>query len=159
MDTETMLPQQSLGKAPSALVSVLQCKCPRCRSGKMFAEHNPYKWSRMMKMNPSCPVCSQPFELEVGFYYGSAYISYALGVAISVASLIAWWVLICLGVHDNRIFYWLTCNAVLLVALQPLLMRLARGIWLYFFVKYDKDWPRRPPEQLERTNREQGNNW
>lgn len=110
-------------------------------------------------MNTPCPVCGQPFELEVGFYYGSAYISYALGVAISVASLLAWWVLVGLSVHDNRIFFWLALNAVLLIALQPLLMRLARSIWLSFFVRFDQDWSLHPPEQPERTNKEQGNNW
>lgn len=112
-----------------------------------------------MKMNEPCPVCGQPFELEVGFYYGSGYISYALAVALSVASLVAWWVFIGLSVNDNRIFYWLIFNAVLLLSLQPLLMRLARAIWLSFFVRYDKNWRTNPPKQSERLNKDQGGNW
>ncbi|GAB3419416.1 DUF983 domain-containing protein [Niabella aquatica] len=126
----------------------------------MFREKNPYHLSKTMKMNEPCPVCGQPFELEVGFFYGSGYISYGLGIAISVASLIAWWVFIGLGVQDNRIFYWLVFNGILLVALQPILMRLARTMWLWVFVKYDKDWRTNPVrQQLERLNKEQGNNW
>ena len=87
-----------------------------------------------------CPVCGQPTEKEPGFYYGTGYVSYALAVAISVASFIAWFVLIGMSVKDSRFFYWLAANAVLLVVLQPWLMRVSRSIWLSWFVKYDPDW-------------------
>ena len=57
-------------------------------------------------MHPLCPVCGQPTEIEVGFYYGTSYVSYVLTVALSVATLVAWWVIIGLSVNDNRFFYW-----------------------------------------------------
>jgi hypothetical protein len=90
-----------------------------------------------MKMPDTCPVCGQPVEIEVGFYYGTGFVSYALAVAISVASFIAWKVLVGMSLNDNRLFWWLGVNALLLVVLQPLLMRLSRTIWIYFFVRYD----------------------
>lgn len=159
MHTQTIPSVQSSEESKPGFLKVLQCKCPRCRKGNLFVERNPYKLSTTMKMNEPCPVCGQPFELEVGFYYGSGYISYALAVALSVASLVAWWVFIGLSVNDNRIFYWLIFNAVLLLSLQPLLMRLARAIWLSFFVRYDKNWRTNPPKQSERLNKDQGGNW
>lgn len=159
MHTQTIPSVQSSDESKPSFLKVLQCKCPRCRKGNLFVERNPYRLSSIMKMNEPCPVCGQPFELEVGFYYGSGYISYALSIALSVASLIAWWVFIGLSVNDNRIFYWLIFNAVLLLALQPLIMRLARAIWLSFFVRYDKNWRTNPPKQSERLNKEQGANW
>lgn len=91
-------------------------------------------------MNKTCRVCGQPSEIEPGFYYGTAYVSYALTVALSVASFVAWYVLIGMSVKDNRFFIWLVVNAVLLVFLQPWLMRLSRSIWISWFVKYDPDW-------------------
>jgi len=160
MQTETLATTQNIKEADPGFLKVFQCKCPRCRIGDMFQEKNPYRIKKAMKMNEPCPVCGQPFELEVGFFYGSGYISYALGIAISVASLIAWWIFIGLSVHDNRIFYWLIFNGILLVAVQPPLMRLARSIWLWFFVKYDSNWRETPAEQQsERLNKDQGNNW
>ncbi len=159
MHTQTIPSVQPSEENKPSFLKVLQCKCPRCRKGNLFVERNPYKLSSIMKMNEPCPVCGQPFELEVGFYYGSGYISYALSIALSVASLIAWWVFVGLSVNDNRIFYWLIFNAVLLLALQPLIMRLARAIWLSFFVRYDKNWRTNPPKQSERLNKEQGANW
>ncbi|WP_204307124.1 hypothetical protein, partial [Klebsiella aerogenes] len=65
-------------------------------------------------MNAECPVCKQPTEIEVGFYYGTGYVSYALTIAITVATFVAWKVLIGLSfnIDDNRIFYWLGANVV-----------------------------------------------
>ena len=93
-----------------------------------------------MKMNAECPVCKQSFDLEPGFYYGTSYVSYAFAIAITVASFVTWWILVGISINDNRVFYWIIVNGVLLILLQPLLMRLSRTIWLAFFVKYDANW-------------------
>jgi hypothetical protein len=143
---------------PSAL-NILACKCPRCRLGDMFKEKNPYHLKKTMSMNENCPVCGQPFDIEVGFYYGSSYASYALSIAISVATLVAWWFLIGFNISDNRIFYWLAFNALLLVALQPVLMRQARSIWLAIFIRYDRNWRNNPAQKPERVNELEKNNW
>ncbi len=111
-------------------------------------------------MNKTCPVCGQPTEIEVGFYYGTSYVSYALSVAISVASAVAWWVIIGFSAHDNRFLYWIFTNAVLLVVLQPYLMRLSRSVWISWFVRFDPYWNENNPADVsERLNDDQGNNW
>ena len=141
------------------ILNLLACKCPRCRRGDMFANKNPWRLKSTMKMNDRCPVCQQPFNIEVGFYYGSGYVSYALSIMLCVASFLAWWVLIGFSLNDNRFFYWIAANAVLLVLLQPYLMRVARTGWLAFFVRYDRNWRTNPPKEAERTNKDQENNW
>lgn len=141
------------------VVNLLSCKCPRCRIGDMFEYKNPWHLKHTMKMNKECPVCKQPFNLEVGFYYGASYVAYALTLAFSVATFIAWWLLIGISIDDNRVFYWLGINSVLLLLLQPYLMRLARTGWLAFFVRYDKHWKTNAPKRPERTNDEQEKNW
>jgi hypothetical protein len=111
-------------------------------------------------MNRECPVCGQPTEIEVGFYYGTSYVSYVLTVALSVATLVAWWVIIGLSVNDNRFFYWMGSNAVFLILLQPWLMRFSRSLWISWFVKYDPNWEKNKPVDVsERMNPEQANNW
>lgn len=90
-----------------------------------------------MKMYDACPVCGQKTDIEPGFYIGTAYVSYALTVAFSVATFIAWWVLIGFSVDDNRVFWWLGINALLMIIFQSYFMRLSRAVWLSFFVKYD----------------------
>lgn len=111
-------------------------------------------------MNKECPVCGQATEIEVGFYYGTSYVSYAITVALSVASLLLWYVTIGMSTSDNRFFYWLGFNAVLLFALQPWLMRLSRSLWISWFVKYDPNWlENKPMDVSERLNADQANNW
>ena len=99
-----------------------------------------------MEMHEHCPVCGQPTEIEVGFYYGTGYVSYALTVALTVATFVAWKVLIGLSfdIDDNRIFYWLGTNIVILIVLQPLVMRLSRSLWLSWFVEYEPDFKNKP---------------
>lgn len=112
-------------------------------------------------MHTNCPNCQQPTELEVGFYYGTGYVSYGLSVAFTVATFVAWKVLIgvTFDIDDNRIFYWLGTNILLLVITQPLQMRLSRTLWLSWFVSYDADWKKHAVEQPERVVPEQMNNW
>ncbi len=102
-------------------------------------------------MHEHCPSCGQRTEIEVGFYVGSGYVSYALTVAISIASFVAWWVLVGIGAEDNRIYWWLGLNAFLLLLLQPLLMRMARTIWLSFFVRFNKNWLMEKPIETGRV--------
>jgi uncharacterized protein (DUF983 family) len=127
-------------RPPGYLRNLLQLKCPRCRQGNMFQSNNSYKLKQFMKMNTRCPVCGQRMEIEVGFYYGTSYVSYALTVALSVTSFVAWWMLIGFSVQDTRFFWWLGFNIMMLIGLQPYLMRLSRTIWLSFFVSYDPNW-------------------
>lgn len=122
---------------PSYIPALLTLKCPHCRKGDMFVNKSSYS-KGFMQMHDNCPVCGQPMEIEPAFYYGTGYVSYALSVAVTVASFIAWWVIIGLSLHDNRFFWWIGFNAVLLLVLQPYLMRLSRTVWLSFFVRYDK---------------------
>jgi uncharacterized protein (DUF983 family) len=143
----------------SYLSSVLTCRCPRCREGKLFTNSTQASIKKNLEMPVQCSVCGQPTEIEVGFYYGTGYVSYALTVALSVSTLVAWWVLIGFGLEDNRFIYWLISNAVLLLLLQPFLMRLSRSIWISWFVSYDPDWQEHEADTPERMDVKQAGNW
>jgi hypothetical protein len=138
----------------SYLWSTLTNKCPRCRQGDLFISKNPYQLSEVIHMNEHCPVCKQPTEIEVGFYYGTGYVSYALTVAYFVSTFVAWKVLIGMtfDLDDNRIFYWMGSAILTLFIIQPILMRLSRSIWLGWFVSYNKDWKNSPLAYNERMN-------
>ena len=144
---------------PSYLISVLDNRCPRCRTGKIYISQQPYDLKNTVKMHESCPVCGQPTEIEVGFYYGTGYVSYALTVGFSVATLILWWLTIGFSLKDNRFFTWIGVNAVLMILLQPVFMRLSRTLWLSWFVGYDPEWRNKKPEHFERVIPEQMKNW
>ena len=137
---------------PNYLWSILSMRCPRCRRGEMFVQSNTYKnlsMKNIFNMHEVCPVCKQKYDMEPGFWYGTGYVSYALTVAICVATFIAWWVLVGISIKDNSIFYWLIANGIILLVLQPWLMRLSRVIYLYFFVSYDADYDVNPPTAFD----------
>ncbi len=127
-------------KKHGLLWTVLNHKCPHCREGEIFKDKSSLNLKTFMQMHDHCTVCGQKTEIEPGFYIGTGYVSYALAVAFSTSTFVAWWVLIGMSVDDNRVFWWLGCNALLMLIFQPYLMRLSRAIWLSIFVKFDTEW-------------------
>jgi uncharacterized protein (DUF983 family) len=112
------------------LYSILGQKCPRCQEGSLFINHNPYKMTNWDKMHSDCPVCGLHYEREPGFFQGAMYVSYGLGVALSVAVLIAD---ILVGFNALEFFI---ANTLALVFFAPLLFRWARAIYLNIFINY-----------------------
>jgi len=122
---------------PNLLLSILGNKCPKCRKGSLFTSRNPYRLKTVTKMPEHCPVCGQATEIEVGFYYGTGYVSYGLSLLFCILSFICWALTIGVSIHDNRVFWWMGINTAVTILIQPLLMRLSRSIWIAFFVKYE----------------------
>lgn len=143
----------------SYLSTVISCRCPRCREGRLFTYPLTFRVRRNLQMNDKCPVCGQVTDIEVGFYYGTGYVSYLLGIAITVICFLLWLLLIGFSFKDKRFLYWIIFNSLLLAGLQPWLMRFSRSLWLSFFVKYDPDWNHHKPDDPERIIKEQMNNW
>ena len=144
--------QEAKRPRPGYIWSMLTMRCPRCRRGPMFRNPNPFKklkLSYIFDMPDNCPVCNQKYDLEQGFWYGTGYVSYALAVAVSAGTFIAWLVLIGVSTDDNRIFWWLGINAVLLVLVQPWLMRISRVLYIRFFVHYDENYEVTKPQELD----------
>ena len=148
-------------QTPSYILSLIKNKCPRCRKGDLFVTNKAYalKDGKNIKMHENCPVCGQPTEIEVGFYYGTSYVSYALTVAFSGFSFALWFFTIGFNLEDNRVFWWLGLNALALFLLMPPIMRWSRSLWISWFVKYDPNWKDTKPADAERVVAEHMNNW
>ena len=128
------------GAEPGLLWSVMTNKCPRCREGNLFTSSNPYNFRTTMRMPERCPVCGQKFELQTGFYFGTGYVSYGLSVTVIGAVFAIWALLFGLSYRDNSILWCLGVSSVITLILQPVLQRMARSIWIAFFVRYDRNW-------------------
>lgn len=141
------------------LATILECRCPRCREGKLFKHPMTFRFRRNMEMNERCPLCTQLTDIEVGFYYGTGYVSYLVGLLITGISFLLWLLVIGFSFRDTRFFWWIGLNSLLLIILQPWLMRFSRSLWISFFVKYDPDWRNSRPDDGERIVEGQMNNW
>ncbi|MCT1531678.1 MULTISPECIES: DUF983 domain-containing protein [Sphingobacterium] len=112
---------------PSELKSAIEGKCPRCRTGNMFAA--PLLSFKSQKMLERCPACDLKFEKEPGYFYVAMYVSYAMSVAELVAACVATYVL-----SGNLESPWLYVIVALTVTilLAPFNNRYSRIILLYF---------------------------
>jgi uncharacterized protein (DUF983 family) len=115
----------------SAIKSILTCKCPRCRTGRVFTHKNPYH-RKFGKIEKRCSSCKLIYEMEQGFWYGAMYISYAFGVIISIPLVI-----ILLSKTSLEIFQITGVIFCVLFVLSPLLFRYSRSVWLHIFIRYD----------------------
>src|SRR5690348_7726967 len=116
--------------------AVLSCRCPRCREAKLFKHHQTFLFKRNMNMYAECPVCKQPTDIEVGFYYGTGYVSYVIALLITIVSFLVWFLIVGFSFSDKRFLTWIISNSVFLVVIQPWLMRFSRVLWLSWFVSY-----------------------
>ena len=116
------------------LYSVLTGKCPVCHEGKMYVDPNPYKLNKIYRMHERCPVCNQKYKIEPSFFYGAMYVSYGIGVAFAIVAFITSHFII--GWEVVPSFFSIIA---VLVLLGPIIMRLARNVWINIFLSYDED--------------------
>ncbi|TDB64512.1 DUF983 domain-containing protein [Arundinibacter roseus] len=115
----------------SKVYSILTNTCPKCNEGSYFVTNNPYNLKKFDKLNESCEFCQESFKREPGFYIGAMYVSYALSVALTVASFVVFVVTL-----DMDINYVLAALLPTIIILLPILFRTARIIWINIFVSY-----------------------
>lgn len=115
--------------------SILTGSCPRCNEESMYVGKNMYDPSKTIKMNDKCSHCGLHYQLEPSFFYGSMYVSYAVGVAFGVAAFIIFYFF--LKTNLKTAFIGISSTLILFM---PIIMRLSRNIWINFFISYDKNW-------------------
>lgn len=96
-------------------------------------QHKPYSFKGVTSLNKKCPHCNTSYQLEPSFFYGSMYVSYALGVALAVAVYV---LLLLFGLGKNGLTAFFAIVATIVV-LAPYVYQLSKVIWASFFIKYD----------------------
>ena len=122
-----------LGKGKK-LYSILKGACPKCHNESMYVNSNAYKLSETLKMHERCAFCSTKYKIEPSFFYGSMYVSYAVGIAFAVAAFIISYIFI--GTNLKTAFIVIICTMVVFL---PIILRLSRNIWINIFMHYDED--------------------
>lgn len=114
----------------SNLNSILKYKCPHCHEGDFFQD-SAFKG----KMNSECKKCQRSLIREPGFYQGSNYVNYALGVAVFV---ISWGVVAMLskGSFEDVLKMLLYVAPISLICATPFIYPLSKIIWANMFYHY-----------------------
>ncbi|WP_159021691.1 DUF983 domain-containing protein [Formosa sp. L2A11] len=118
----------------SKVYSMLTGVCPKCHQESMYVTKNPYILSDTLKMHEKCSHCDTKYRIEPSFFYGAMYVSYAVGIAFAVAAFVISYLFIGTGLVTA--FIAIVCT---LIVFTPVIMRLARNIWINMFMSYDKN--------------------
>ncbi len=122
-------------KKGSKLNSILTGSCPRCHQESMYKVKNSYILTRVFEMHDKCSHCGLKYKIEPSFFFGAMFVSYALGVGLGIITfLIAFY-----GFHANLKSCFLAI-IVSLIVFMPIIMRLARNIWINLNIGFDKNW-------------------
>lgn len=124
--------------APNKFLSMAKKKCPNCRKGDMYCNKSIFPLKGMMDMPEHCPSCGMKYEIEVGFWFGTGYVSYALSVGLIFAIAIVFALTVGFSWKNNSVYWFLGVMIFLMIVLQPFIMRYARVLYLYFFVGYGR---------------------
>jgi uncharacterized protein (DUF983 family) len=117
----------------SKLYSIARLKCPRCHKGNLFLKSNPYSFRGAMDMPDRCPVCDQDFKMEPGFYIGALWTSFP--IVIFIMAILSILLLVYAEMDMNWFFATIT---LILLSMQPIIIRIARAIWIHIFVDYQE---------------------
>jgi uncharacterized protein (DUF983 family) len=121
---------------PNRFVSMLKMKCPNCHRGNLYTNKRIFPLGHMLDMPEHCTVCGQKYEIEIGFWYGTGYVSYALSVGLIAIIAILFALTVGFSWQNNSVFYFIGVMIGAMVLLQPIIMRYSRVLYIYFFVKY-----------------------
>ena len=115
------------GSSRSRAWAILHLRCPRCFEGRIFRD----TWT----MNEDCPVCGLHFNRETGYFLGSMYFSYPIGIPlIAFFTLIAYLVFPAWRLYQHLLLGW-----VLFLPLVPIVYRYSRVMWIHFDRYFDPD--------------------
>lgn len=81
-------------------------------------------------MNENCTVCQQDFQIEPGFYIGALWTSFP--VVVLLMAIMAGIFIGILGIEPE---WSIIAISAVLVALQPMIVRFGRSVWIHIFVR------------------------
>ncbi len=114
------------------LNSIITGKCPVCQNESMYINPNPYILTETLKMHERCSHCGTKYKIEPSFFYGAMYVSYPVGIAFATAAFV-----ITYFFFEATLVNTFIAIVGTMVVFMPVIMRLARNIWINFFMKYD----------------------
>lgn len=120
------------GLKGSPLSTIFTLTCPACQEGEFFQSKNPYNLKKIGEVHERCSECGQRFSIEPGFFFGAAYVSYALNVAIFCACCL----IIYLLVEKTEVWMYITAVIASTIFLAPITLRVSRMIWATMFIPF-----------------------
>jgi hypothetical protein len=128
-------------KKPALIPSMFTMKCPSCRKSTVFVHKSIFPLGEMVLLKDECEVCGERLKSEKNNGGG---INYALTMMLFFINLLWYWPVFGLSWKDEpgvlggsySVVYYLVISTVVVLLMQPYLMRLSRMIYLYLYVGF-----------------------
>ena len=118
-------------KQPSALSGILRSKCPKCRKGNIFVNKTVFPLGTCLRTVTECSNCGQKITGEAS----APGMNYALSVIVYILCFVLYALIFGITYKDYSMYYSLIASTVIVILVQPWLMRLSKVIYLYIFTK------------------------
>ena len=118
---------------PMLIPALLTMKCPSCRKSSVFVNKSVFPLSKCLELKDECEVCGQKMKSESNNGGG---INYALTMMLFFLNLLWYWPIFGLSYRDYSVFYYLAASTLVVILVQPWLMRLSRMVYLYLYVSF-----------------------
>ncbi|RPG69750.1 MAG: DUF983 domain-containing protein [Flavobacteriaceae bacterium TMED120] len=115
-----------------SLLNIFRLKCPVCHKGE-FLQTQPRFFFKLIRVRESCTNCKTRFKIEPSFYYGSMYVSYALGVFLMMATTLVYW----LSSNPFSVLHCFLWIVGVVLILNSYINTWSKLIWANFFFKYN----------------------
>jgi len=123
-------------KKSLSLMGMFRNRCPHCGKGHLYVKKSVFPLSKCLKMHKHCKICGKQLIYETNNGPG---INYALTVIIFFINVLWYWPLFGLSYKDNSVYYFLASSIVVVLVLQPWLMRFSRSVYLYIMMMFRED--------------------
>jgi hypothetical protein len=123
----------STSQKPALVPALFTMKCPSCRKSTVFVNKSIFPLSKCLALKDECEICGEKMKSESNNGGG---INYALSMMLFFLNLLWYWPLFGLSYRDNSVFYYLGSSTLVVLLLQPYLMRLSRMVYLYLYVGF-----------------------
>ncbi|MCD6062445.1 MAG: hypothetical protein K0R82_356 [Flavipsychrobacter sp.] len=118
---------------PLILSSILRGKCPECRNGSIYVNKGVFPLKGTLKTVEYCATCKHRINAGSDSAPG---INYAISVVVYVLAVIFYAGSWGLTYKDNSYIQAFIFSTVIVLLLQPWLMRLSKTIYIYLFAKF-----------------------
>lgn len=123
----------SASTKPMLLPALLTMKCPSCRKTTVFVNKSIFPLGKCLALKDECEICGQRMKSESNNGGG---INYALSMVLFFLNLCWYWPVFGLSYKDNSVYYYLVTSTIVVILLQPWLMRISRMLYLYLYVGF-----------------------
>lgn len=120
---------------PNVVISFCRMRCPACRKSFVFVNRSIFPIGSCLNLVDNCKVCGQKLQLKSNNGGG---INYALTMILFFLNILWYWPIFGLSYKDNSFISFLITSVIVVVIVQPWLMRYSRIIFLYFLIKFRK---------------------